>query len=35
MLCDDGNGEVVCYFIEHEWTDEEKRYHININASVA
>ena len=35
MLRDDGNGEVVCYFIEHEWTDEEKRYHINIKEGVA
>ena len=30
MLREDGNGEMVCYFIEHAWTDFEKRYHINV-----
>ena len=30
MLRDDDEGNVVCYFIEHEWTDAEKRYHINV-----
>ena len=35
MLCDDGDGNVVCYFTEHEWTDFEKRYHINVKEGIA
>ena len=29
MLRDDDDVNVVCYFIEHEWTDEEKRKGLN------
>ena len=35
MLRDDDEGNVVCYFIEHEWTDAEKRYHINVKEGIA
>ena len=35
MLRDDGNGEVVCYFIEHAWTDDEKLFHINVKEGLA
>ena len=35
MLREDGNGEMVCYFIEHAWTDFEKRYHINVKEGLA
>ena len=35
MLREDGNGEMVCYFIEHAWTDFEKRYHINVKEGIA
>ena len=35
MLCDDGDGSVVCYFVEHEWTDAEKLYHINVKEGIA
>ena len=35
MLREDGNGEMVCYFIEHAWTDFEKRFHINVKEGLA
>ena len=35
MLREDGNGEIVRYFIEHAWTDFEKRYHINMKEGLA
>ena len=35
MLRDDGDGRVVCYFCEHEWTELEKRYHINVKEGIA
>ena len=35
MLREAGNGEMVCYFIEHAWTDSEKRYHINVKEGLA
>ena len=35
MLRDDGDGQVVCYFYEHEWTELEKRYHINVKEGIA
>jgi len=35
MLRENGNCEMVCYFIEHDWTDFEKRYHINVKEGLA
>ena len=35
MLRDEGDGQVVCYFAEHEWTELEKRYHINVKEGIA
>ena len=35
MLREDGNGEMVCYFIEHARTDFEKRFHSNVNEGLA
>ena len=34
-LRENGNGEMVCYFIEHAWTDFKKRYHINVKEGLA
>ena len=35
MLRDDGQGNVVCYFVEHEWTEAERCYHINVKEGLA
>ena len=35
MLRPDASGNLVCYFVEHMWTDEEKCYHINVKEGIA
>ena len=35
MLREDGDGQVICYFVEHAWNPHEMRYHINIKEGIA
>lgn len=35
MLCEDGDGQVVCYFVEHACNPHEMRYHINIKEGIS